>query len=91
MVVLDIDGTLHAASDTDRRAQDAISVAVRAAVRAVARSGTPVVLCTGRLSPSTMPFLWELDICAGFSLFQRCSAHRRRDRASSRAGRIQTG
>jgi hydroxymethylpyrimidine pyrophosphatase-like HAD family hydrolase len=68
MVVLDIDGTLHAASDTDRRAHETISAAVRAAVRAVTRSGAHVVLCTGRVSSATLPFLRELDISAGFAV-----------------------
>jgi hydroxymethylpyrimidine pyrophosphatase-like HAD family hydrolase len=68
MVVLDIDGTLHAASDSHRRAHEGISVAVRAAVGAVARTGTHVVLCTGRLSIATTPFLRELDISSGFAV-----------------------
>lgn len=68
MVVLDIDGTLHAASDAHRRAHQGISVAVRAAVRAVARTGTHVILCTGRLSFATLPFLNELDISLGFAV-----------------------
>lgn len=68
MVVLDIDGTLHAASDTHRQAHQSISVAVRAAVRAVAKTGTHVVLCTGRLSTATLPFLHELGISAGFAV-----------------------
>lgn len=68
MVVLDIDGTLHAASDTEPRAHETISVAVRAAVRAAARSGAHVVLCTGRLSSATLPFLRELEIVAGFAV-----------------------
>ena len=68
MVVLDIDGTLHAASDTDRRAHETISVAVRAAVRTVARSNAHVVLCTGRLSSATLPFLRALDILSGFAV-----------------------
>ena len=37
MVVLDIDGTLHVARDTDMRAHETMSAAVRAAVRAVVR------------------------------------------------------
>ncbi|WP_109526477.1 MULTISPECIES: HAD family hydrolase [Nocardia] len=68
MVALDIDGTLHAARDTDPRAHETISVAVRAAVRAVVTSGSHVVLCTGRLSPATLPFLRELDIASGFAV-----------------------
>ncbi|BBZ78473.1 haloacid dehalogenase [Mycolicibacterium anyangense] len=68
MVVLDIDGTLHAASDTHRGAHQGISVAVRAAVRAVAESGAHVVLCTGRLSAATLPFLQELEMSAGFAV-----------------------
>jgi HAD superfamily hydrolase (TIGR01484 family) len=68
MVVLDVDGTLHVAPDTDPRAHETISVAVRAAVRAAVRSGVHVVLCTGRLSPATLPFLRELDISAGFAV-----------------------
>src|ERR1700754_3863288 len=66
MVVLGIDGTLHVAPGTDPRAHETISVAVRAAVRAVVRSGAHVVLCTGRLSPATLPFLRELGVSAGF-------------------------
>jgi HAD superfamily hydrolase (TIGR01484 family) len=68
MVALDIDGTLHAASDTDRDGHRRISAGVRAAVRAVALTGTHVVLCTGRVSTATLPFLRELDIGAGFAL-----------------------
>lgn len=68
MVVLDIDGTLHAASDTHREAHQGISVAVRAAVRAVADSGAHVVLCTGRLSTATLPVLQALEISAGFAV-----------------------
>ena len=68
MVALDIDGTLHVAPDADPRAHTTISSAVRAAVRAVAISGAHVVLCTGRLSPATLPFLRELDISAGFAV-----------------------
>lgn len=68
MVVLDIDGTLHAASDTQRQAHQSISGAVRAAVRAVAQSGTHVVLSTGRLAAATLPFLRELEIAAGFAV-----------------------
>jgi HAD superfamily hydrolase (TIGR01484 family) len=68
MVVLDIDGTLHVAPGTDPRAHETISVAVRAAVRAVVRTGAHLVLCTGRLSPATLPFLRELDISAGFAV-----------------------
>ena len=68
MVVLDVDGTLHVAPDTDPRAHESISAAVRAAVRAVVHSGAHVVLCTGRLSPATIPFLRELDILAGFAV-----------------------
>ncbi|WP_139169829.1 HAD family hydrolase [Mycolicibacterium fluoranthenivorans] len=68
MVVLDIDGTLHVAPATDTRAHETISAAVRSAVRAVVRSGAHVVLCTGRLSPATLPFLRELDLSAGFAV-----------------------
>jgi HAD superfamily hydrolase (TIGR01484 family) len=68
MVVLDIDGTLHVAPDADPRPHTTISSAVRAAVRAVVISGAHVVLCTGRLSPATLPFLRELDISAGFAV-----------------------
>ncbi len=68
MVALDIDGTVHAASDTDARAHESISAAVRAAVRAVVRSGVHVVLCTGRLSLATLPFVRALDISAGFAV-----------------------
>ncbi|MCV7210735.1 HAD family hydrolase [Mycolicibacterium canariasense] len=68
MVALDIDGTLHSASDTNPDAHETISSATRAAVRAVVGSGTHLVLCTGRLSPATLPFLRELDICAGFAI-----------------------
>ena len=68
MVVLDIDGTLHAASDTHRRVHQGISVAVRTAVRAVIESGAHLVLCTGRLSTATLPFLQELEISAGFAV-----------------------
>ena len=68
MVVLDIDGTLHVAPDTESRAHETISAAVRAAVRAVVRSGAHVVLCTGKLSPATLPFLREVDISAGFAV-----------------------
>jgi len=68
MVVLDIDGTLHVAPDTDSRAHKTISPAVRAAVRAVVRSGVHVVLCTGRLSPATVPFLRELNLSVGFAV-----------------------
>lgn len=66
MVALDIDGTLHIAAANDPRAHATISSATRAAVRAVVASGVHLVLCTGRLSPATLPFLRELDICAGF-------------------------
>lgn len=68
MVVLDIDGTLHVASGSDPLAHQTISVAVRAAVQAVVRSGSHVVLCTGRLSPATVPFLRELKIVTGFAV-----------------------
>jgi Cof subfamily protein (haloacid dehalogenase superfamily) len=68
MVVLDIDGTVHVAPDADPQAHKTISAAVRAAVTAVVRSGAHVVLCTGRLSPATLPFLRELDIDAGFAI-----------------------
>lgn len=68
MVVLDIDGTLHVAPDTDRRAHETITAAVRSVVRSVVRSGVHVVLCTGRLSPATLPFLRELDISTGFAV-----------------------
>jgi hypothetical protein len=68
MVVLDIDGTLHVAPDADPRAHATISSAVRDAVRAVVISGAHVVLCTGRLSPATLPLLRELDISAGFAV-----------------------
>lgn len=68
MVALDIDGTLHVAPDADPRAHTTISSAVRAAVRAVAISGAHVVLCTGRLSSATLPFLRELDLSAGFAV-----------------------
>jgi len=67
-VALDIDGTLHVALDTDPQAHETISSATRAAVRAVVGSGAHLVLCTGRLSPATLPFLRELDICAGFAI-----------------------
>jgi HAD superfamily hydrolase (TIGR01484 family) len=68
MVALDIDGTLHTALDNDPQAHETISAATRAAVRAVVGSGAHLVLCTGRLSPATLPFLRELDICAGFAI-----------------------
>ncbi|MGW6655689.1 HAD family hydrolase [Rhodococcus sp. NPDC055024] len=68
MVALDIDGTLHCAEDTNPLAHETISVAVRAAVRAVVLSGAHVVLCTGRLAPATRPFLRELNIIAGFAI-----------------------
>jgi HAD superfamily hydrolase (TIGR01484 family) len=68
MVVLDVDGTLHVAPDTDPQAHETISAAARAAVRAVVGSGAHVVLCTGRLSPATLPFLRELDLSAGFAV-----------------------
>lgn len=68
LVALDIDGTLHAAPEHDPRAHERISPAVRAAVRAVIATGTPVVLCTGRLAPATLPFLRALDITTGFAV-----------------------
>lgn len=68
MVALDVDGTLHTAPDTDAHAHKTISTAVRAAVRGVVDSGSHVVLCTGRLSPATTPFLRELDISTGFAI-----------------------
>ncbi len=68
MVVLDIDGTLHAGSDAQRRAHRRISVAVRAAVRTIVESGAHVVLSTGRLSTATLPFLQELEISVGFAV-----------------------
>lgn len=67
MVALDVDGTLHAAHDADPLAHERISTAVRAAVQAVILSGAHVVLCTGRLSMATLPFLRELDL-AGFAV-----------------------
>jgi hypothetical protein len=63
-----LDASLHAASDIPRRAHEGINAAVRTAMRAVARTGTHVALCTGRLSTATMPFLGELDIVAGFAV-----------------------
>lgn len=68
LVALDIDGTVHAAPDNDSRAHETMSPATRAAVRAVTGSGAHLVLCTGRLSPATLPFLHELDISAGFAI-----------------------
>jgi HAD superfamily hydrolase (TIGR01484 family) len=68
MVALDIDGTLHVAPHTDPRAHETMSSATRAAVRAVVSAGAHLVLCTGRLSPATLPFLRELDIRAGFAI-----------------------
>ncbi|AQT79962.1 hypothetical protein B1R94_12795 [Mycolicibacterium litorale] len=68
MVALDIDGTLHCAPEQDVLAHRAIGAATRAAVRAVGRSGAHVVLCTGRLSTATMPFLRELGLAAGFAV-----------------------
>lgn len=68
MVALDIDGTLHTANDDDPRAHKTISVAVKEAVQAVIRSGAHVVLCTGRLAPSTRPFSHELGIDTGFAV-----------------------
>ena len=68
MVALDIDGTLHVASDTDLLVHKTISAAVRAAVHAVIRSGVHVVLCTGRLFPATEPFLRELGISTGYAI-----------------------
>ena len=68
MVALDIDGTLHVAPDTDAHAHTTISAGVRAAVRAVAAAGAHLVLCTGRLSPATQPFLRELEIAAGVAI-----------------------
>lgn len=68
LVAVDIDGTLHATSDSDPRAHETISAASRAAVRAVVSSGAHLVLCTGRLFPATLPFLRELDIDTGFAV-----------------------
>ncbi|MGY4711756.1 HAD hydrolase family protein [Mycolicibacterium sp. CBM1] len=68
MVALDVDGTVHTAAETNAQAHKSITPAVRAAVSAVVRSGAHVVLCTGRLSPATMPFLRELGIAAGFAV-----------------------
>lgn len=68
MVALDIDGTLHCAPEQDVLAHKTISAATRAALRAVGRSGAHVVLCTGRLSTATMPFLRELNLAAGFAV-----------------------
>lgn len=68
MVALDIDGTLHIASHTNPQAHETITSATRAAVRAVVTSGAHLVLCTGRLSPATIPFLRELDIRTGFAI-----------------------
>ena len=67
-MALDVDGTLHVASDADPRAHETISPAVRSAVRAVVDSGAHLVLCTGRLSPATLPFLHELDLRVGFAI-----------------------
>ncbi|WP_169914718.1 HAD hydrolase family protein [Rhodococcoides yunnanense] len=68
LVALDVDGTLHASEDSNPLAHETISVAVRASVRNVVRSGAHVVLCTGRLAPATRPFLCELGIFTGFAI-----------------------
>jgi hydroxymethylpyrimidine pyrophosphatase-like HAD family hydrolase len=68
MVVLDIDGTLHMAPGANPLAHETISAPVRAAVKAVARSGSHVVLCTGRHFSATLPFLRELDLSDGFAV-----------------------
>ena len=68
MVALDVDGTLHVAPDTDPRAHETITASTRAAVRAVVQSGAHLILCTGRLSLATLPFLRELDVRAGFAI-----------------------
>ncbi|MFD0360972.1 HAD family hydrolase [Nocardia sp. GCM10030253] len=69
LVALDIDGTLcsgHGVSPI--LAHTTMSPAVRAAVGAVLRSDTHVVLSTGRSTIATLPFLAELGLSVGTAI-----------------------
>jgi HAD superfamily hydrolase (TIGR01484 family) len=69
LVALDIDGTLCVEDDrTATTAHTRISPAVRAAVDAVVRSDTHLVLCTGRSLLGVRPFLAELGLARGTAI-----------------------
>ncbi|MFQ6395933.1 HAD family hydrolase [Nocardia sp. KC 131] len=69
LVALDIDGTLCPEGGVSPiLAHTTMSPAVRAAIGAVLRSGTHVVLSTGRSTIATLPFLAELGVSVGTAI-----------------------
>ena len=74
LVALDVDGTVL---DRDGR----LSERVRAAVRAVADAGTPVVIATGRSLAATLPVLDQLGLLTGYAVTSNGSVTVRLDPA----------